>query len=216
MAANERFAAAMKYLRSSAPETGSAGSEGLSYVYVLPCAYEDLLKLGFSRDPLVRVQTLHPRYYEFFDLERGFLVETDTVAEARKLELRLRHALAENNAPAPLTIRQAAGGRTEWYRGAYGILAAEMERMAGEGSIVHRVLSDWLRAGLLAQRDLLFARGAALLEVVAGDPELLDQPEMSVVRQGALDTIDAYRALGLPLQNCLPAALMAWYQRRMR
>lgn len=204
----------MKYLRTSAPETGSAGSEGLSYVYVLPCAYEDLLKLGFSRDPLGRLQALHPRYYDFFDLDRGFLFETDTVAEARRLELRLRRALAEHNAPAPLTIRRAAGGQTEWYRGAYGVLAVEMERRAGEGSIVHRTLSAWLHASLLAQRDLLFARGCALLEGVQGEPDLLDRPEMSGVRQNALDTIDAYRALRLPLQDCLPAALMDWYQRR--
>ena len=206
----------MKYLRTSAPETGPAGSEGLSYVYVLPCAYEDLLKLGFSRDPLARLQTLHPRYYEFFDLDRGFLFETDTVAEARRLELRLRRALAEHNAPAPLTIRRAAGGHTEWYRGAYGALREEMERQAGEGGIVHRPLSAWLHADLLAQRDLLFARASALLEGVEGDPDVLDRPEMSVVRQNALDTIDAYRALRLPLEECLPAALMDWHQRRAR
>lgn len=206
----------MKYLRTSAPETGSAGSEGLSYVYVLPCVCEDLLKLGFSRDPLARMQALHPRYYEFFDLDRGFLFETDTVAEARGLELRLRRAFAEHNAPAPLTIRRAAGGRTEWYRGAFDALSAEMERRAGEGSIVHRPLSAWLRAGLLAQRDLLFARAGALLEAVEGEPDLLDRPEMSGIRQNALDTIDAYRAARLPLHDCLPATLMAWYQRCAR
>ncbi|TKR33285.1 GIY-YIG nuclease family protein [Luteimonas gilva] len=203
----------MKYLRSSAPETGSAGSEGLSYVYVLPCAYEDLLKLGFSRDPLARVQTLHPRYYEFFGLDRGFLIETDTVAEARALELRLRRALAEHNAPAPLTVRRAAGGHTEWYRGAYDALTADMERLAGQGSIVHRPLSAWLRDGLLAQRDLLFSRACALLEGVQGDPDALDRPEMITVRQNALDTLDAYRTLDLPLQDCLPTALLDWYQR---
>ncbi len=203
-------------MRSSAPEIVNTASEGLSYVYVVPCAYEDLLKLGFSRDPLARLQSLHPRYYEFFDLDRGFLVETDAVAEARSLELRLRRTLAEHNAPAPLTIRHAAGGHTEWYRGAYDALGAETERLAGQGSIVHRPLSEWLRTGLLAQRDLLFSRACALLEGVEGEPDALDRPDMSAIRQGALDTFDAYRRLGLPLQDCLPPALMDWYQRKVR
>lgn len=203
-------------MRSSAPEIVNTASQGLSYVYVFPCAYEDLLKLGFSRDPLARLQSLHPRYYEFFDLDRGFLIETDTVAEARRLELRLRRSLAEHNAPSPLTIRRAAGGRTEWYRGAYAALADGMERQAEEGSIVHRPLSAWLRTGLLAQRDLLFSRACALLEGLEGDAEMLDRPEMSRIRQRAMDTIDAYRALRLPLQDCLPATLMDWYQRHSR
>ncbi len=200
-------------MRSSAPEILNTASEGLSYVYVFPCAYEDLLKLGFSRDPLARLQSLHSRYYEFFDLDRGFLIETDTVAEARSQELRLKRTLAEHNAPSPLTIRPAAGGRTEWFRGAYDALASDMERQTGEGSIVHRPLSAWLRTGLLAQRDLLFSQACALLDGVEGDPDALDRPEMAPVRQRALDTIDAYRVLRLPLQDCLPAALMVWYQK---
>lgn len=203
-------------MRTSAPETVNTASEGLSYVYVFPCAYEDLLKLGFSRDPLARLQALHPRYYEFFDLHRGFLIETDTVAEARALELRLRRALTEHNAPSPLTVRRAAGGHTEWYRGAYDALTADMERQAGQGSIVHRPLSAWLRVGLLAQRDLLFARACALLEGVQGDPDALDRPGMSAVRQSALDTLDAYRSMDLPLHDCLPAALLDWHQRSSR
>lgn len=203
-------------MRTSAPETVNTSSEGLSYVYVFPCAYEDLLKLGFSRDPLARLQALAPRYYEFFDLERGLLVETETVAEARRLELRLRRALIEHNAPAPLTIRRVAGGHTEWYRGAYDALVSETERLAEQGSAVHRPLSSWLRTGLLAQRDLLFARGQALLEGVEGDPDALDRPEFHAVRQRALDTLDAYAALGLTLEGRLPDPLMAWYLHRRR
>ena len=51
-------------------------SRGRCFLYVLPLAsHEDVLKLGFSRDPLDRLQALHPRYFEVFDLERAFLVE---------------------------------------------------------------------------------------------------------------------------------------------
>jgi len=31
-------------------------SRGRCFLYVFPCAYEDLLTLGFSRDPLQRLQ----------------------------------------------------------------------------------------------------------------------------------------------------------------
>ena len=74
-------------------------SRGRCHLYVLPCAHEDLLKLGFSRDPLARLQQLHPRWFEFFDLDRAFAVETETVPDARKLELAQRRLLAEHNAP---------------------------------------------------------------------------------------------------------------------
>lgn len=67
----------------------SSLSEGCSFVYVFACVVEDLLKLGFSRDPIGRLQALHPRYFEFFDLERSFLVETETVRDARRPELSL-------------------------------------------------------------------------------------------------------------------------------
>ena len=66
----------------------STSSVARAYVYVLPCAGEDWLKLGFSRDPLTRLQTLHRRYYEFFDTELAFAIETETVREARALEKR--------------------------------------------------------------------------------------------------------------------------------
>ena len=108
------------------------------HLYVFPCAYEDLLKLGFSKDPLVRLQQLHPRWYEFFDLDRAFAVETETVPDARTLELRYRRALETFNAVQPLTVRDAAGGVREWYRGAYAELAAAADVLRGEGHAVHQ------------------------------------------------------------------------------
>ena len=44
-------------------------SSGPSFVYVLPCFGEDLAKIGMSRDPLDRFQTLHLRWFEFFDVD---------------------------------------------------------------------------------------------------------------------------------------------------
>ena len=100
-------------------------SRGRCFVYVLPCAYEDILKLGFSRDPLQRMQALHPRWFEFFDVDTAFLVETETVRDARDLELGLAKVIAEHNAPAPLVIRREAAGHSEWYRGAHAGAVAD-------------------------------------------------------------------------------------------
>jgi hypothetical protein len=72
---------------------GRTQSRGRCHLYVLPVVVEDLLKLGFSRDPLARLQQLHPRWYEQFDLDRAFTVETESVPDARRLELRFRRQL---------------------------------------------------------------------------------------------------------------------------
>ena len=81
-------------------------------------ACEDHCKAGFSRDPFARIASLHPRWYDAFDLDRVVLIEADAVREARDLELRLRRPLAEHRAPPPSTMRIGAGGVTEWLRGA--------------------------------------------------------------------------------------------------
>lgn len=208
-----RYHSLMSFLRSGDPEKTHGASEGRCYLYVLPCAYEDLLKLGFSRNPLARAQQLQPRYFEFFDLDRAFAVQTDTVREARKLELRLRRALIEHNAPAPLTVRAQAAGHSEWYRGAYSFLDAQAQTLLSEGHIVHRPLRDWLAHELAAQGDLLFDRASALLDQLQGEPGCLDQPALAQLRGNLLATLDAHTALGLALAPRLPEALLRWYQR---
>lgn len=109
---------------------------GRCFVYVLPCAYEDLLKVGFSRDPLSRIAAFHPRWFETFDLERGVLIETETVRDARALELRLHRRLALHNAPAPLIVDTSVGGGTEWFRGASDDLAQTAQVLRDDGFTV--------------------------------------------------------------------------------
>lgn len=204
----------MPFLRSSAPEVTHAPSEGACYLYVLPCAYEDLLKLGFSRHPLQRMQALHTRYYEFFDLDRAVLVETETVRDARRLELELGHRLAEHGAPSPLTVRREAAGHTEWYRGAQALLTGEAERLRGIGHTVHAPLRPWLRAELLRGADVLFDWGAAVLDAVQGEPAHLDAPALADLRRTVLDRLDAYDALGIAVGDFLPGALAQWHAHR--
>ncbi|WP_232338405.1 GIY-YIG nuclease family protein [Lysobacter soli] len=207
--------AGMAFLRTSDPERTRGVSEGACHLYVLPCAYEDLLKLGFSRQPLERMQALHPRFFEFFDLDRALLVDTETVRDSRRLELELGHALAEYSAPAPLTVRIQAAGHTEWYRGAYPILAEAVDRLAERGHTVHVPLRAWLEAQMQARAPALFSWGTGVLERVEGEPAHLDQlPMLHALRQQVLDVLDAHRALGVDVGEHLPETLARWYARR--
>ena len=190
------------------PATQGTASRGRCYLYVLPCAYEDLLKLGFSRDPLARMQQLHSRWYEFFDLDRALLVETESVRDARALELAQRRALAEYNAPMPLTVREAAGGEREWYRGAYSLLA-DAARMLGEGGhALHVPLRDFARQALLARAPLLFSWSQAMLTVDDLDQRTATTPVQRTVR----DALDAHAALDIDLEPLLPAAVRRWHR----
>jgi hypothetical protein len=191
-------------------EPGNRGpSRGLSYLYVLPCAYEDILKLGFSRDPLGRMQALHPRWFEFFDLDRAFLVEAETVRDARDLELGLARVVAEHNAPAPLVIRREAAGHTEWYRGAYDLLDTTAKALAAGGYVVHAPLRPWLRERLVERSDRLFSWTLAMLPPAAAEAAgLIGQAE---VHRAVRDVLDAYRALGIDAHSLLPRDVADWY-----
>lgn len=205
----------MAFLRSSAPEVHGP-SEGRCYLYVLSCAYEDLLKLGFSRNPLQRMQSLHPRFFEFFDLDRALLVETETVRDARRLELELGHRLAAHGAPSPLTVRREAAGHTEWYRGAYTHLELEAGQLRESGHTVHAPLRPWLRTELSRGTDALFDWAAAVLDVVQGEPAHLDTAALATLRDRVLDRLDAFEALDIPVIDRLPPALAQWYATRAR
>ncbi len=189
---------------------GRTASRGRCFLYVLPCAYEDQLKLGFSRHPLDRLQSLHRRYFEVFDLDRAFLVETETVRDARALELALRRRLIEHNAPAPLTVRHEAGGRTEWYRGAYAQLTQAVADLSEQGYILHDPLKTWLRHALCARGELLFSWTQAMLSVEA--VELRVDTHLSPIQQVVRDALDAYRAFDIDLAPLLPDAVLRWHR----
>lgn len=127
------------------------------HCYVFPCALEDHCKIGFSHDPLSRIQQLHPRWFEFFDLDAGAIIETDREREARDLELRLRSPLRDHRAPTPMSIQSAAGGFTEWVRGASAALGLQLDTLRAEGFIVHAPLRDWLRDALSQRADRLYS-----------------------------------------------------------
>ncbi len=142
-------------------------SRGRAFVYVLPCRDEDLLKVGFSRDPLQRMQTLHARFFDFFDLDRAFLIATDHVRDARRIEREFLTAFADRRSPAPLVVPDAAAGYTEWHRGAYADALALAESIgAKDGFVVYAPLRAWLRDVFDERGALLFAWSSKMLEAI--------------------------------------------------
>ncbi len=178
------------------------------FAYVLPCTWEDHCKIGFSRDPLARIGQLHRRWFEFFDLEQGLLVEAETERDARDLELELRRPLAAHRAPQPLTVRAVAGGRTEWVRGAQARLRQAVEGLRARGYRVHAPLSAWLRDALVARSDLLHDWAAAQLAV----DELEHRAGCTAAQRAVRDTLDAHVALRIDVEPLLPAGVWRWYR----
>lgn len=178
------------------------------FLYVAPCAYEDQLKLGFSRDPLHRFESLHRRWFEFFDIDRIALVETDTVRDARSLESRFKRELAAFNAPVPLTVDREAGGEGEWYRGARARLGTALQTLAAEGYAVHAPARRWLHERLAQRRELLYSWTEAMLAV----DELEHRAGPTPAQWAARDALDAFRAFDIPLDESLPPAVLRWYR----
>lgn len=190
----------------------TAGSGGTAYVYVAPCRDEDILKLGFSRDPLGRLQSLHPRWYGFFDLDAGWLIETDHVREARELELQLRGGITPHNAPAPLVVVRAAAGHTEWFRGALPTLALASAGLETLGHRLHRPLHDFLRERLDARSDRLWHWSEAMLQAIEQALHVGESPELiSPLQRQLRNALDAYPALGLALSQRVPDSVLDWY-----
>jgi hypothetical protein len=189
-------------------------ARGRAYVYVLPCRDEDLLKVGFSREPLRRFHTLHRRFFDFFDLDRGLLVGVDRVADARRIERLFITTWADNRALAPLVVPVSAAGHTEWYRGIHpDVIALARDLALQGGHTLHEPLRPWLREHLQAGSDRLFDWSARMLELI--EFERFNRPpeghDMSYER-ALLDTLDMYANIGFDLHDLLPNAVIDWYE----
>jgi T5orf172 domain len=186
-------------------------SAGRAFVYVLPCQHEDILKLGFSRDPLLRMQTLHQRYFDFFDIERAFLIETDLVRDARRIERELADSIAARRAPAPLVVPGAAGGHTEWYRGAYSHLLDAAERLGSlQGYALQRSLRPWLSERLGKHVELLYEWVSRMHDEI----DLARTTGTDVARQEATlrNALDAFSAQGIALSGRIPENVLQWHE----
>jgi len=185
----------------------TVATDGRCFAYVFPCAWEDHCKIGFSADPLGRISALHPRWFGFFDLEGGMLVEAESIRDARDLELELRARLYEYNAPAPLAIRVPAGGHTEWFRGVSALLAERVATLGARGYRTYR-LRDWLHVALEQRADRLHEWTLAQLSV----DELEGLAGPTPAQQRVRDALDACSALGVGLEPRLAPSVLAWYR----
>ncbi|MBE1159847.1 GIY-YIG nuclease family protein [Dyella acidiphila] len=192
------------------------GRRGRTFVYVLPCQGEDLTKVGFTHDPVQRLRTFYPRFFTLFDLDRGLLVETGRLAEARRMERLLIERWPAHRASAPLLVSAAAGGHTEWFRG----IAEEAGTFAGRiaeryGYRVHAPLRDWLHQRFAERADALFEWSSRMLAMIEWQVLNLPPPAQDGRYAQALgDTLDACAAAGMDLAALLPAEVMAWQRRR--
>jgi hypothetical protein len=176
---------------------------GRAFLYALVAAGpEDLLKVGLTRDPLARWSSFHPRWFEAFDIGRSLLVETETRADAQALETRLHRMLAEHRCPMPITMRDQAGGGTEWYRGAYAAVRRHVDGLQATGYIVHATATPWLGAAMRGRQDRLEGLlRQARAEHMAG--------WLSPAQRRALrDLVDAHRFLDPQLPSRLSADVL--------
>lgn len=191
-------------------------SRGRAFVYVIPCRDEDLLKVGFSRDPLQRLQAFHRRFFCFFDLDRAFLIGTDFVRDARRIERRFITNFAERRSPAPLVVRDAAAGRTEWYRGVYPEVSAMARQICDvDGFTLHAPLRDWLRDLFEERGALLFAWSARMLEAI--EYERFNMPSSTTptaLERALRDALDCFDELTIPIEPLVPEAVLSWYRSR--
>jgi hypothetical protein len=187
-------------------------SRARAFVYVASCRGEDILKLGFSRDPLARLRSFHPRYFAFFDLDRSFLIETDRVKDAREIERRLAGTVAEHRAPSPLLVERAAGGHTEWFRGAYEVIHAEAMRAIAElGHGYHASLRHWLRERLTQQGDTIYEWSSQMLRAI--EIQRGSDPRGALTLLQTLEAaLDAYEHVDLATDHLLPEDVLDWWR----
>jgi hypothetical protein len=188
-------------------------SRGRTFVYVLPCRDEDILKVGFSRDPLDRFRTLHRRFFEFFDLDRGLLIHTDHLRDARLIERLFITTFSGYRTQAPLVIPQSAAGHTEWFRGVSPLVDALARRVCAEqGFVLHAPLSSWLRDRFGDWGELLFGWSTRMLEMIEYDCFNTPPNEQGGRAETVLrDVLDAYVALEIEISSLVPASVDTWY-----
>lgn len=191
-------------------------ARGKAYVYVLPRQGEEMIKLGFSRDPFDRFRTLHPRFHAYFDLQQGLLIEVDTIREARRIERLLIERWPEHRASAPFDVSSHAGGHTEWFRGIDGEVVEFAQRIAQRyGYTVHAPLQAWLRTRMLDYLENLYDWAERLHEAI--EWQACNVPELSRDRRyetALRETLDAFSAMGVDTTARIPDGAQRWYARQ--
>lgn len=186
-------------------------ARGRCFVYLLPCRDEDTQKIGFARDPWLRMHAFHPRFYAFFDLDRGALIETDRVSEARSIETRLKVMFAMSKCVAPLMTRQRAGGKNEWFRGIDGAAMAALQGISESlGYPLHAPLAPWLRERWMQQAAVIRDWSRQQFEWLEALHFNADPSLGEPCAQRLHSALSAWDAIGLPLHEILDERVSVW------
>jgi hypothetical protein len=185
-----------------------------AFVYVAPARHEDILKIGFSHDPCDRVRAFHERWFDYFDLERGFVLAAVDEKDARRIERLLAQRLKDHRSRAPLVIERAAGGYTEWYRGAHAAVHALAVELVGAGGYAPlQSLEDCLRERLLQERDALYERSIVLLDAIEA---LAGEPRAAALARSLHNVLDGYTAMQIETAEFLPTHVLTWLEQAPR
>lgn len=186
-------------------------SKGRTFVYMLPWREQDLLKVGYSRQPLVRMRSLHRRFFDVFDLDRGLLLETERLAQARQVERSILLRYAQQRSPAPLVIPDAAAGYSEWLRGVCPEVTAELQAVSARDDLPLHTLKSWLQQWFLGQGDVLYEWSLRMLEAI--EYEAFNVPrelQRGDAARSLAYVMDACDAVDLPLAGLFPDSVLAW------
>ncbi len=180
---------------------------------MLPCRDEDTLKIGFARDPWVRLRAFHPRFHAFFDLQRAALLETELVCDARLVEKHLKSKFSAHATISPLDVRQSAGGKFEWFRGICPQVLAELRTRSAElGFVLHEPLTFWLRGQWQQNVDRIIdwsRREYDRIELFHfnANPGVGDSREHNF-----RNLLEAWESIGMDLDAVLDESVLSWYR----
>lgn len=157
---------------------------------------------------------MHRRYFDFFDLDRALLIETERLIDARRIERTLIKCFVEYRSPAPLVVRDAAAGYTEWFRGVAGQAEALARGIATEeGWPLHAPLSAWMKRLFHDRADTFHDWSARLLDSIEYErfnlPSEAQRPDTARTLRNLLD---ACAAVNLEVATLVPARVLAWYR----
>ncbi|WP_109124521.1 hypothetical protein [Dyella sp. C11] len=186
-------------------------AKGRTFVYLLPWRDQDLIKVGYSRQPLVRMRTLHRRFFDVFDLDRGLLLETERLAQARRIERDILVRHANERSPAPLSVPDEAAGYSEWLRGVCPEVTATLSEIASREGFPLHSLRAWLQQWFASQGDGLYEWSLRMLEAI--EYETFNVPaerRRNLAAASLAYVMDACEAVGLPLGGFFPERALAW------
>lgn len=133
------------------------------------------------------------------------------MADARRIERDLQKRVRAFAEPPPLSVHSAAGGRSEWFRGAAQPTTAAATAMASAvGYFLHAPISAWLRERFTAW-DGWYDWSSAVMERIEYVRPLGDSRGLAQLERGLRDALDAAAAVDADLSSQLPDAVRRWH-----